>query len=74
MVTTPGISLYSSIYLKLAKMPCLLIISYIFSSTKLDIRGQNRFCLVWSGGVKVPQTMYTHVSKSKNHKVKKKIK
>jgi hypothetical protein len=33
---TLGISLYSYLYLKLAKMLCFLIISYVFSLTKLE--------------------------------------
>jgi hypothetical protein len=33
-----GISLYSYIYLKLAKMLCFFIISCVFSSTKLEKR------------------------------------
>jgi hypothetical protein len=37
----------------------------------LRIRGQNRFCLEWGYG-EVGQTMYTHVSKCKNDKIKKK--
>jgi hypothetical protein len=34
-----GISLYSYLYLKLAKMPCL-IMPYVFSSTKLEKRAE----------------------------------
>jgi hypothetical protein len=37
METTQGISLYSYFYLKVAKMPCFLII--FFSSTKLENKG-----------------------------------
>jgi hypothetical protein len=36
MEATLGISLYSYLYLKLAKMLCFLIISYVFSLTKLE--------------------------------------
>jgi hypothetical protein len=36
MVITLGISLYSYLYLKLAKTLVFLIISYVFSSTKLE--------------------------------------
>jgi hypothetical protein len=55
------ISLYSNLYLKLAKT-LLFIISYVFSSTKSE---NNRFCLEVEGGVcgeEVAQTMHTHVS------------
>jgi hypothetical protein len=36
MEATLRISLYSYLYLKLAKTPCLLIIAYVFFSTKLE--------------------------------------
>jgi hypothetical protein len=36
MVTTLGISLYNYLYLKLAKIAVILIISYVSSSTKLE--------------------------------------
>jgi hypothetical protein len=39
---TRNIFLYSSLYLKLAKMPCLSY--YVFSSTKSEKRRENRFC------------------------------
>jgi hypothetical protein len=35
-----GISLYSYLYLKLAKCHVFLIISYVFSSTKLEKRAE----------------------------------
>jgi hypothetical protein len=35
-----GISLHSYLYLKLAKMLCLLITTYFFSSTKLEKRAE----------------------------------
>jgi hypothetical protein len=38
METTQGISLYSYLYLKLAKMPFFKIIFYICSSTKSENR------------------------------------
>jgi hypothetical protein len=37
--TTERISLYSYPYLELAKIPCFLIIFYVFSSTKLEYKG-----------------------------------
>jgi hypothetical protein len=39
-----GISLYSYLHLKIAKLLFILIISYVFSSTKLEKRA-DRFCL-----------------------------
>jgi hypothetical protein len=38
------ISLHSYLYLKLAKTLSFLLFFYVFSSTKLDARGRNRFC------------------------------
>jgi hypothetical protein len=65
METMLGISLYSYLYLKLAKTPCL---SYylVFSSTKLENKRVEQ-ALPGSGG-RVAQTMHTHVSKCKNDK------
>jgi hypothetical protein len=41
METMLGISLYSYLYLKLAKILCLsLFISYVFSSTKLEKKAE----------------------------------
>jgi hypothetical protein len=40
METVLGISLCSHLYLKLAKMLVFLIITYIFSSTKLEKRAE----------------------------------
>jgi hypothetical protein len=45
METTQEISLYSYIYLKLAKHHDSLITFYDSSSTKSENRGWNRFCL-----------------------------
>jgi hypothetical protein len=36
METTQGISLYTYLYLKLAKMPCFSYYLYVFSSTKWE--------------------------------------
>jgi hypothetical protein len=69
-----GISLYSYLYLKLAKCYVFLIVSYVFSSTKLENKRVEQV-LPGSGGLgvgglegeegweEVAQTMYTHVSK-----------
>jgi hypothetical protein len=38
MEATPGISLFSDLYLNLAKMVCLSYYFYVFSSTKSDIK------------------------------------
>jgi hypothetical protein len=40
-----GISLNSHLYLKLEKIYIFLIMSYVFSSTKLEKKRQNRFGL-----------------------------
>jgi hypothetical protein len=74
-----GISLYSYLYLKLAKMLSFLL-SLIFSlQQNWRRRGQNRFCLEAVGGEEwkrwerweeVAQTMCTHLSKCKNDKIK----
>jgi hypothetical protein len=60
-----GISLYSCLFLKLAKTLSFLL-SLVFSLTKLENKK-------WGCGVvgEVAQTMYTHVSKYKNDKIKK---
>jgi hypothetical protein len=56
-----GICLYRYLYLKLAKTLCLSYYLLVFSSTKLEKQVV---------GVDVAQTMYTHVSKCKNDKIK----
>jgi hypothetical protein len=70
METTQGISLYSYLYLKVAKMSCFLIIFYVFSSTKSE---NKRVEQVQPGRCRggVAQIMYTHVSKCKNDKAQK---
>jgi hypothetical protein len=61
-----GISLYSYLYLKLAKM--LSLLSPMFSLQQIwGIRGQNRFCLEAGGW----SPMYALVSKCKNDKINK---
>jgi hypothetical protein len=54
------ISLYSYLYLKLAKMLCLFyyLLSFLFNKIGEKV------------GEKVARTMYTHVSKCKNNKRK----
>jgi hypothetical protein len=49
MEARPGISLYSYLYIKPAKRYVFLIISYVFSSTKLGKRGEQ--VLLGSKGV-----------------------
>jgi hypothetical protein len=81
MEATLGISLYSYLYLKLAKMLCLSYYLLCFSSTKLENRAEQ--VLPESKGegesvrergqsrgrgVEVTQTMYTHMNKCKNNK------
>jgi hypothetical protein len=67
-----GISLFNYLYLKLAKT-AMSFLSLMFSlQQNWKTREQNRFCLeegywaVWG----VVQTMYTHISKCKNDKIK----
>jgi hypothetical protein len=74
-LATLEISLYSYLYPKLAKTLCL---SYYVLSSLFNKIGQNRFCLEargWmiGGGGRVAQTMYTHVNKCANDKIKRKI-
>jgi hypothetical protein len=64
-----GSSLYSYLYLKLAKCYVSLIISYVFSSTKLENKRIEQV-LLGRGGRDVAQTMYSYVSKCKNDKIK----
>jgi hypothetical protein len=65
-----GISLYSYLYLKLAKT-LVFLISYVFSSRKLENKRVERTAWEWGKGGEVAQTMYAHVSKCKNDKIKK---
>jgi hypothetical protein len=73
METTQGISLYSFVYLKLAKAPCFSYYLLCFSFNK--IRQESGTSSAWrrdwgDGGRKVAQIMYTHISKCKNNKIK----
>jgi hypothetical protein len=66
-----GISLYSYLYLKLAKtLSFLLSLTFSFQQNQRT-RGQNRVYLEVGGKGEVVQIMYTHVSKCKNSKIKK---
>jgi hypothetical protein len=70
-----GISLYSYLYLKLAKTLCryvFLIISYVFSSTKSENKREEQVLPPEGGGEagvwgrqqgEMSQTMYTHMNK-----------
>jgi hypothetical protein len=85
METMLGISLYSYLYLKLAKTLSFLL-SLLFSIQQNQRkRGWNRFCLEAEGNGEKrkgqkgcgekgeeAQVMYTHVSKCKNYKIFKK--
>jgi hypothetical protein len=78
MEATLGIYLYSYLYFKLAKTLCLSYYLLCFLFNKI-VEQEGRTDLAWKrggGGVlEVAQTVYTHVSKCKNDKIKgKKIK
>jgi hypothetical protein len=70
-----GIFLYSYLYLQLAKPPCVSYCLLCFLFKIWRTRGWNRFFPA-SGGIggrrreEVTQTIYTHVSKCKNGKIK----
>jgi hypothetical protein len=72
-----GISLYSYLYLKLAKMLCLYYYLLCFPSTKLENKGAEQVLLgSWwlgrEGGMGGgPNNVYIHVSKCKSYKIKK---
>jgi hypothetical protein len=67
-----GISLYSYLYLKLAKMLCLSYYLLCFLFNKIREQEDRTGSARKQGGAGVAQTMYTHVSKCKNDKIKKK--
>jgi hypothetical protein len=70
MESTLGMFLYSYLYLKLAKHYVFLI-SYIYSSTKLENKRLEQVLPGSGKGVgAVTRTMYTHASKCKNDKIK----
>jgi hypothetical protein len=68
METTPGISLCSYVYFKLAKR--LFFLSFMLSSISENKRAEQALS---QRGMEVTQIMYTHVSKCKNDKIKIKI-
>jgi hypothetical protein len=72
METTLGISLYSYLYPKLAKTLCLsyYLLCFLFNKIGEQDCGTGS-AQKWGWGVgEVDQTMYSHVSKCKNDKIK----
>jgi hypothetical protein len=76
-----GISLYSYLYLRLAKNALSFLLSLMFSLQQNWRRGQNRFCLenrrgreegegVGGLGGEMVQTMNTHMNKCINNFLK----
>jgi hypothetical protein len=73
MEAMPGISVYSYLYLKLAKMLCLSYYLRCFQQnwrTRTEQVVSRRTGKIGKEG-KVTQIRYTHVSKCKNDKIKK---
>jgi hypothetical protein len=68
-----GISLYSYLYLKLAKTLCLSYYLPYFLFNKIR-KQEGRTGSAWNCQGEVAQTMYTHVSKCKNDKIKERTK
>jgi hypothetical protein len=64
-----GISLYSYLYLKLAKPLCFSYYLLCFLFNKIEEEGRTGSAWKQWGG-EVAQTVYTHVSKCKNDKIK----
>jgi hypothetical protein len=71
MEATLGISLYSHLYLKLAKMLCVSYYLLCFHFNKIGEQEGETGAARKLGGGDMAQTMYTHVSKCKNNKEKK---
>jgi hypothetical protein len=69
MEATLGISLYSYIYLKLAKTLCLSYFLLCFLVNQIGEQDGGTGCAQKWGGGGMSQTMYTHVSKCKNDKI-----
>jgi hypothetical protein len=69
-----GISLHSFLYPKLAKMLCPSSYLLCFLFNKIREEGRTGSARMWEGRLvrrgEVSQTMYTHVSKCKDDKVK----
>jgi hypothetical protein len=76
MEAMPGISLYSYLHLKLAKTICLSFLLCFLSTksekkrTKQDLPGSRGWRWGLGMGEEVAQTMYTHVSKCKDDKIR----
>jgi hypothetical protein len=71
MLTTIGISLYSCLYLKLAKTTVFLVISVSLSTVGEQKGGTGSALKMKEGkGRAVAQIMYTHESRCKNNKIK----
>jgi hypothetical protein len=72
MKATLGISLYSSPYLKLAKTLrfSYYLLSFLFNKIEEQEGGTGS---AWKGEGEMAQTVYTHVSKCKNDKTKKRV-
>jgi hypothetical protein len=70
METTLGISLYSYLYPKLTKMICLsyYLFCFLFNKTGEEGRTGSAWKQGWGAVGRVPQTVYTYVSKCKNYK------
>jgi hypothetical protein len=68
MEATLGISLYSYLYLKLAKTLYFPYYLFFCFQQRRRTRGQSSFCPEVRG--KGAQIMYTQVSKCKNYKIK----
>jgi hypothetical protein len=67
MEATQGISLYSYLYLKLAKMSCFSYYLLCFFFYKIrEKEGRTSSAQRWGRGEEVAQILYTHVNKCKN--------
>jgi hypothetical protein len=66
-----GISLFSYLYLKLAKMLCLsyYLLPFLFNKT-IEHKGGTGSAWKWGGRGGSGLTMYVHVSKCENDKIK----
>jgi hypothetical protein len=70
MEAMAGISLYSYLYVQLAKTPWLSYYHLCFLFNKIE-KQEGRIGSVWKWlGRRVAPTMYTHVSKCKKDKIK----
>jgi hypothetical protein len=62
-----GISVYTYLYHKLAKMICLIVSCFLFNKVRGEEGGTGS---VWKYEEEVAQTLYTHENKCKNDKIK----